>query len=218
MEDEASVSSNSVEPEVFRKLLEIEVRFQAHLQAAKIELKPANFSFVNEEFYEPHKAEATAIWERIKNRYENATKINELSTKFGRIQPLIQELKSLAKRFPTSPNVKRHLAYMYALSGNRQEAIQCYSEAAVASQASNDWYNMAVLALESASEEKACYGLDQFFSLTRLTDEPNAWYIYIGLLKNFPNSSVFYTSIETKERVFSQQEDNIAFRSMYIFT
>jgi tetratricopeptide (TPR) repeat protein len=209
VEDEATVSSHSVKPEVFRKLLEIEVRFHTHSQAAKIELKPADFSFVNEEFYEPHKAEAIAIWERLKSRYENAAKINELSTKFGLIQPLIQELKSLAKWFPTSPNVKRHLAYMYALSGHRQEALQCYNEAAVASRASNDWYNMAVLALETASEEKAYYGLDQFFSHARLTDEPDAWYIYINLLKNFSHSSTFFANIDTKERMFSQQEENM---------
>jgi tetratricopeptide (TPR) repeat protein len=207
--DEATVPSEYMAPEVLKKLIEIEARFDAQLQTAKIEVTPPSFTVSDEEFTGPDKKEASAIWDRVKNRYEYAARVHELGAKFGRIQPIIHDLKSLAQWFPTSPNVKRHLAYLYALSGSRRDAKQCYKEAAVASQTRDDWRNMAAIALMDSSEELACYGLEQFFRRTRSTEDLNAWYTYVGLLHKFSNYLALITYLETSGRTFSQPEESI---------
>ena len=92
------------------------------------------------------------IWNRIKDKYEYAVKINELSVKFGRIQPIINDLRSLASWFPTSASVKRHLAYFYWLSGNQGEAIKYYRDIALTFKNTWDWFNTAVLAFNEGQE------------------------------------------------------------------
>ena len=207
----------SSEPEALRKLIEVEARFQAQLQTSKIEIIPPNFAVSREEIHGPYEKNATDICARIKNRYEYAAKINELSGKFGRIQPIIHDLKSLTQRFPESPSIKRQLAYLYVLSGSRRESVQCYKEAAVASQTREDWYNVAAIALKENSEELACYGLEQFYNRSRATDNLNAWYVYIRLVHKFSNFSALTAYLKASQRTFSQSEENLVWEtSLYL--
>ncbi|MGQ4808647.1 hypothetical protein NKDENANG_02035 [Candidatus Entotheonellaceae bacterium PAL068K] len=87
--------------------------------------------------------------------------------------------------------------------------MQCYKEAAVTSQAKDDWYDVAAIALMDSSEELTCYGLKQFFGHAKAADNLNAWYIYIGLFHKFSNYSALITYLETPGRTFSQPEENI---------
>ena len=201
--------ATSSEPEALRKLIEVEARFQAQLQASRIELIPPNFAVSREELRGPYQNKATDICARIKNRYEYAAKINELSAKFGRIQPIIHDLKSLMQLLPTSPSIKRQLAYLCVLSGSRRESVQYYKEAAVASQAREDWYNVAAIALKENSEEVACYGLEQFYNRARATDNLNAWYVYVRLAHQFSNYSALTAYITASQRTFSRSEENL---------
>ena len=101
-------------------------------------------------------------------------RINELSTKFGRIQPLLTELSPLVRRFPNSSSLKRVTAYFYAVSDDWQEAIQIYKEVAITSEDANDWFNVAVSALNLNKEELACYSLEKYFNSISVIDKPNA--------------------------------------------
>ncbi len=206
---EQFLTSDSVEPEILKRLIEIEARFQAKLQAAKIEIKAPDFAFPADEFKGQHRTDAVTLWSRIKDKYEYAAKINELSAKFGRIQPIINDLQTLADWFPTAPVVKRHLAYFNWLSGNERKATEYYKDAAVASSEGHDWYNVAVLALKNGQEALACYGLEQFFHHASVTEEANAWYIYIGLLNKFCSYSTLAAWLETTKRDFSEAEERI---------
>lgn len=166
--------------EAIKKIIEIETRFQARLQSAKLELKPPDFVFHSDEIKGQQKSDAITILERIKNKYEYAKKVNELGAKFGRIQPIAAELKSLVDKFPTSSSLKSHLAYLYFLLGNSMEAIKLYEEAAIYSQNVQNWFNWAVLALRTGKEKLACYALEQVFYRTAITEEIETWHIYIG--------------------------------------
>jgi tetratricopeptide (TPR) repeat protein len=130
---EQVLPSSDLQLEGFKKLAEIEGHFQARLQNAKIELKAPNFEAPSDEIRDWQKLDAARVWNRIKDRYEYAQKINELSARFGRIQPMASDLKRLMERFPASSGLKRHLAYLYSLLGNHQEAIQCYQDAVISS-------------------------------------------------------------------------------------
>ena len=186
-----SIESVDFEEQVSEKLDEIENRFNKRIEDAKLELEPPDLTFPAGELTGWQSTTVAGEWIRIKNKYENAEKINELGAKFGRIQPLLIELKSLVRRFPNSPSLKRVFAYFYALLDNWQEAIQIYQEIAITSENTNDWFNVAVSALSLNKEELACHSLEKFFNSVSVVDESEAWYVYVNLVEKFNNLFAF---------------------------
>ena len=200
---------SSTEIEIEKKLVEIETRFHAKCQSAKIELKEPDFAFPAEEVIGSQKKEANKIWNSLQNKYQNAKRINELSAKFGRIQPIITELKDLADRHRSSASIKRHLAYLNTLSGKQQVALKYYRETAILSQNATDWHNLAVVAQEAKNEELACYGLSQVFQKLPATKELDAWYVYINLLLKFDSHKGLSSICQTKHRKILQDENSL---------
>lgn len=206
VENSGSDALSDAEVEIEKKLVEIETRFQAKCQSAKIALKEPDFKFLEQELRDNQKKDAAKIWDRIQNKYQNAKKINELGSTFGRIQPIVSELKDLAKRFPNSASIKRHLAYLYWLSGNRQDALKFYRETAIFSQDKADWYNLAAVAQEIGNEEVACYSLSQVFQRLPISSELEAWYLYVHLLLKFNGHKELSLLCQPKHRKTSQGE------------
>ena len=200
---------SSAEIEIEKKLIEIETRFQAKCQSAKIELKEPDFKFPEEDLKDlsdRQRKEATNIWNRIRDKYQYAKKNNELSATFGRIQPIITDLKDLANRYRSSASIKRHLAYFYTLSGNQEEALKNYRETAIFSQNEIDWYNLAVVAQKTENKELACYSLGQVFQRLPITDDIEAWYLYVHLLIEFNSHRELSHICQTEHRKISQEE------------
>jgi len=177
-------SPEFTDQEAIKKLLEIEARFQAQQQVSSVQVKAPDFVFPVNEIKGKQIANAQTVWNRVKDRYQYAEKINELSAKFGRIQPLVLELGSLAEQFPHSASVKRHLAYFYHLLGN-QESLVLYKTTASISNNASDWYNLAAKALTNGDEGLACYSLGRFFQTIPAIEASHAWYVYIGLIRKF---------------------------------
>ena len=183
--------SINFEEQASEQLDKIEDRFKNEIEDAKFELKPPDLTFPAKELTGWQNSDIAGKWLQIKNKYENAQRINELSNKFGRIQPLLTELTPLVRHFPNSPSLKHVTAYFYAVSDDWQEAIQIYQEVAITSEDFNDWFNVAVSALNLNKEEFACYSLEKFFNGASVINEPNAWYIYVNLVERFNNLSAF---------------------------
>ena len=190
-EEPVSSPADPLSSEAPKKLSEIQVRFDAQLENTEIELKHPDLTFPAKELIGWQNMDVAGTWIRLKNKYEYAQKINELSARHGRIQPIISELKSLTERFPNSPALKRALAYFYSLSGNWQEAVQIYQAVTITLEDTNDWFNMAVSALKLNKEELVCYCLEKFFYEVSIIDEPKAWYTYVNLLEKFNNLPAF---------------------------
>ena len=206
------------EEQASEKLSEIEKQFNNQIETAKFELEPPDLTFPAEELTGWQSTTVAGEWIRIKNKYENAKKINELSAKFGRIQPLVIDLKSLAVRFPNSPSLKRVFAYFYALSDNWQEAIQIYQEVAITSENINDWFNIAVSALHLNKEELACYSLEKFFYGVSVIEAPEAWHIYIRLLEKFNNLRAFRQLCKKDENdVVASEIEALLDAAIYLF-
>lgn len=204
--EQVTDSSDSPTPEVLRKLLEIEARFQAQAQAARIQLIRPDFVFPANEFSRRHGADASVIWNRVKDKYSYAEKINEVSAKFGRIQPLLTDFRSLLAQFPSSPSLKRHLGYLEWVSGNALEAINLYKEAARISGEALDWYNLVALALSCRQEELGFYGLGRFFEKSSITEATEAWYLYVSLLQKNADYRILRVLAENKNRDLSDEE------------
>lgn len=201
-----STSSDDLEEHASEKLAEIENRFSAEIQSAKLELKPPDLTFPAEELEAWQQTDVAARWLQIKNRYENAQKIGELSAKFGRIQPILADLKSLVRRFPESTMLKRVLAYFSSISDDWDEALQNYQQAAVQSKKDDDWFDVAVSALRLNQDELACYSLEEFFYGVSIIDEPQAWYVYINLLEKFCNLPAFRELCKTDKYDIEKEE------------
>lgn len=187
-----------------RTIVEVTVRFQAHSETSAIRIRDADFS---EELDCSPDREAATIWDRIRNKYRYAAKVNELSGKFGRIQPLIHDLGSLAARYPGSPRIHAHLAYLYTLAGD-ERAGGHYRMAAVVSQDARNWFNLAA-ASAPTEPELACCGLERFFRLTRATDDVPAWSVYVRLVHRFSAYRALAGYIRVPQRSFSESEKQL---------
>ncbi len=136
-----------IEQGVLKKLTEIKVLFEAQQHVSSIQINVPDFIFPANEIQSRQNNNAQTVWNRVRDRYQYAEKINELSVKFGRIQPLVSELLSLLEQYPHSTCLKRHLAYFYHLLGDHQKSLALYQAAASISDNALDWYNLAAKAL-----------------------------------------------------------------------
>ena len=204
---------DSLSSEATKKLSEIQARFDTQLENTEIGLKYPDLTFPAKELTGWRHTDAASIWIQLKNKYKYAQKINELSPKHGRIQGIISELKSLTERFPNSPTLNRALAYFYFVSGNWQEAIQIYQVLTITSAEINDWFNMALSALNLNKEELACYCLEKFFYGVSITDESKAWYTYVNLLEKFNNLPAFCELCKTNRYNMTEKETEVLFKT-----
>lgn len=186
-----STSSDDLEEHASKKLAEIENRFSAEIQSAKLELKFPDLTFPAEELEAWQGTDAVAKWLHMKRWYKAVQENGGLNAKFDGVQPIVADLKSLVMSFPASTALKRLLAYFSAISNNWGEALHNYQQAAVHSNKSADWFDVAVSALRLNQEELACYSLEEFFYGVSIIDEPQAWYVYINYLERFGNFRAF---------------------------
>jgi tetratricopeptide (TPR) repeat protein len=163
-------------------LREIQVKFDAYINALHL-LEPTPFSFeiTEDELRSWQKSDAANAWNSAKNKFEYAAKINELSGKFGRIQPIIAQLKTIEARFPRSLSVKRQIAFLDYLSGNFVESIKRYEEISLISKEQRDWRNLAAAALKKEMHELAHLALHNMFQNTDPTFQMPEWYWYVYL-------------------------------------
>jgi len=199
-------SSEPIDHEAIKKLLEIEALFQAQQQVSSIQVKTPDFIFPANEIQGKQNTNAQKVWNRVKDKYQYAEKINELSAKFGRIQPLVLELASLAEQYPHSAAVKRHLAYFYHLLGDHQKSLALYKETASVSNNALDWYNLAAKALTNGEEALACYSLGSYFQAIPEIEASPAWYVYIGLIRKFADYQTIREIAQKRAKNASDKE------------
>ena len=185
--------SVGLEERVSKKVVEIENQFNAEIQTATIELEPPvlTFSEIIEEMPNWQNTNVIRDWHSIENQYKNAQKIGELDPRFGRIQRIVQETKSLVKRFPRYSVLKRVLAYFCSISENWDEALYYYQESAIISKKADDWLGVAFSALKLNKEELVFYSLEEYFYGKPTVDKPKAWCVFVKFLEEFNNLQAF---------------------------
>ena len=199
--EEASSSEPSVESAdsvnfeelASEKLTELEKQFEAGIQNFKLELEPPDLTFseIAKDLKNWQNTNVYNKWDALRNTYEYALKMGELSAKFGRIKPIVSDLESLVERFPESTTMKRVLAYFHSISDNWDEALRTYQEIALQSEEANRWFDVAVSALKVNRGELACYSLGKFFYEVSIIDKLETWYVYVDLLQIFNNLPAF---------------------------
>ena len=216
--DHGSESAVSVKTHasVWKELIEIERRFNKHDASNTFELDAPDMTFPKLELTDWQNTSVAGDWLRIKNKYENAKKINELGHQYGRIKPICSDLETLTKSFPGSPTLKRVLAYFYLLSDDWGNALQNYQEAAIQSKQADDWFSLAVSALKLNKKELACYSLEQYFHENAVINEPKTWAIYANLMATFNNHSAFRERCRNDDFVVEENLDILLDTAIYL--
>lgn len=213
--DLSLLETNGFEQQIIGRLTYIEEFIAGKIRGSSIKVLPPDFTIPPDELTKT----IQKGWQRIKNKYDNAVKLNELGSHFGRIQPIINDLKALIGQTRSSPSLRRYLAYFQFVSANIQEAIKNYTEVCFLTQAANDWYNVAALALykQPPDRELAVYALEQVFRGSAITNYLNAWYCYLGLLQESEDRELLkelYNAIV--QNISTSEEQYMLLASIYL--
>ena len=191
--------------ETLKAVTQIIATYEARIPVAKIEPKIPDFTLPSDAIEKWGTARIN-IWNKVKNQYENANRINELHIKFGRIQPMTSLLKSLTLEVPSSDFLKRHLGHLYTHMNSVEEAISCFYNAATISQKGEDWRNLAALAIAANKDDVALHSLTNYFKVSPLDSEPESWHLYVGLIIKQKNYSSLNSLCESLERELNKEE------------
>jgi tetratricopeptide (TPR) repeat protein len=174
-------NSTSYSVEVITGVAEINARFKAAIEQANITPSPPELSLPNNVsslLYSSKKNKLRGEWDRLKNKYEHAKKVKELS----RLNQLVVEYKKLANEYPElSSAAKFNIGCLYFELNQLTEAVKAFEEAAANSSQPQTFYNLAVASLQKEDKAKACYALQEFFKQTSIEQNISAWYKYLGL-------------------------------------
>ncbi len=199
--------------EVFKRLEELTAQFERKMQQARVDVVAPDPRTPLEELRALGEREAVPIWVSIKNRFDNAARVNELGPKYGRIQGIIGSLKDLIEEVPTVPSLKRYLAYFQYLTDNKAAALSSAEEAALISQSARDWLMVAAFAVMNTNDALACHALEQVFQRHALTENGDVWYVYVGLLRVSGNYALLREIYEARHKAdpptFSESEEQL---------
>jgi tetratricopeptide (TPR) repeat protein len=199
----------------WRKVIEVEATYNAQIRSARIEAREPDFEAVSSGVIW-RKPDGGSAWNRIKSQFAYAKRVNELSAKFGRVQPVVVQLTSLVESYPDSSLLKRCLAYCYSSldsSYSREKSIHLYHQTALTSGDAGDWLSVAAVASQAKKDELACHALEQFFGSSRLDHNLPPWYSYVGLVIRFGNFNGLQDLLESRGRVLAEEEIAVLFET-----
>lgn len=201
-----------LELETLKKLTEIEAQYEAKIQNLKIEPEEPDLILDSDEVLNYQK-EIESSWNRIKNKYDYAKKINELSPVYGRTQQIINDLQTLIIKFPNLKAIKRIYAYLNYLIEKSNIAFKTYEEFIDENSTAQDWYNFGTFAIKLKKYEEACFALEQFFLSSSIVQYQNAWFVFIDLVRKFKNYRALQKIKDVKINLSLSEELNILFET-----
>ncbi|MGV8122502.1 MAG: DNA-binding protein [Candidatus Xenobiia bacterium LiM19] len=212
----SSVSDNEEIPEseINFEINRIEAFFEEALKNAELKLIPPDFSFPEDEIYGKNRKEGQKLWNSINNRYTNAAKLKELDVKFGKVQLILYDLKSLNSLFPESEKIMSHLAYISTCAGKQNDALKIYQALTRQSQYPDHRLNAAFMALHLKQYEVACHCLEEFFKGNSITDNRNTWSVLLQVTMNYNGLKTLKNIIEFRLNCCSEEELQNIFESL----
>ncbi|GCE12204.1 tetratricopeptide repeat protein [Tengunoibacter tsumagoiensis] len=206
----------SYPPEIEARLALIEAIHSGKIQGVQLSIQPPDFFVSNDDLKSQLHKQA---WGRIKQKYEYAARMNELGSQFGRVKPLIQDLKELIAQVPLSAGLRRHLAYLYYITGAFDDALQLYKEAVLLTPGIHDWHNLAVLArMKEENLSIECYALGNLFRQVAPTSAIEAWFVYVGTIERTGDLSLLRGLHTSDGRPLSAEDEKMLLEAaIYLF-
>lgn len=168
---------HSASPEVLAVLLRVDTTYTEIVKGANLNVPEPNFQFPKSDFY-PTSVRDTVRreWDRARNQYNYAIKVNELS----RLNSVVtQVLEPLARQYPSSAGTRSLLGHVLIKMNQCPNAIEHLAVAATISDDTNHWLALAAAAKEDPSIE--CYALRKYFSTQSPESATEAWYRYLSV-------------------------------------
>ncbi len=175
----AEAPSEASGEDAAKELGEIVRRLELKPEELAIDPEPPDFRIPSGELDRRALSQVGAILQRLRDKYNYAKKVNEVESKFGRIQPISRELNTLAERFPSSVAVARHAVYFRFLSGPSKSALGDAQRLADGSGDVRDVRNLAAFALQMGESELAFRALRQSFEHSPVGDSSETWRAFI---------------------------------------
>jgi tetratricopeptide (TPR) repeat protein/AAA+ ATPase superfamily predicted ATPase len=198
---------DTIKEETWQQLRQLEADFREKIQHVSLEILPPNFAL-------PQDIVASRKdmnhWTRIKECYMYAEQMNELGPHGDKIHLLIKDIRDLEKRYSSSLEIKRHLAYFYWLAQKPRQALKSYREASSAVQEIEDFHNVAVLSYKVGDIVSAYSTLEDLFHLSSICEDSDIWYVFLLLLQKAHSYQPLHklwemANLDTKERVLILQ-------------
>ncbi len=186
--------------EVITKVAEINASFKALTKQAKLEPIKVDLSLpkVVKSLLYSRKKQVENEWNKLKQQYENAKKLKELS----RLHNLIREHENIVSKYPEIASIVRfNLGCLYLEVNQFTDAVKTFELEAANSQKPEAFYNLAVASLRKNSKDataKACYGLQEYFKSASLENNLPAWHKFIGLALDSGAADAIIELIESK--------------------
>ena len=160
---------------VLSELARVKATFSEAVKRARLELPEPDFQFPEAEFPQDAVEEVRREWNRAKNQYEYAQKINEPS----RLNSVVaQVLVPLVDLYPNSAPARSLLGRMLLKLNRPAEAKDHLAAAATLSDIPAHW--LALASAAGAPTAVECYALRRHFSLTPPQRENDAWFRYLA--------------------------------------
>lgn len=168
---------HSASPDVSAVLARVEATYTEVVKRANLNVPEPNFQFPNSDFYPTSVRDAVRReWDRARNQYNYAIKVNELS----RLNSVVtQVLEPLARQYPSSVGTRSLLGHVLIKMNQRSNAIEHLAVAATISDDTNHWLALAAAAKEDPSIE--CYALRKYFYTQSPESATEAWYRYLSV-------------------------------------
>jgi tetratricopeptide (TPR) repeat protein len=169
--------SSSVETKISSLVTRIDAAFAEAAKRARLVPPEPDFTFPESSFPKREVAVVRREWDRARNQYEYALKVNELS----RISNLIaQVLVRLVEQYPAIAALRALLGQLLLKLSRTSEAKVHFMEAASLSDDSGHWLALAYVAGEETALK--CYALQRYFRFTPPNQDQDAWFLYISLV------------------------------------
>lgn len=200
--------------EVLTKVAEINASFKALTEQAKLEPIKVDLSLpkVVKSLSYNRKQQVENEWNKLKQKYENAKKLKDLS----RLNNLIREYENVASKYPEIESIARfNLGCLYLEVNLLADAVKAFELEAANSQKPEAFYNLAVASLRKKDKDvaKACYGLQEYFKSASLENNLPAWHKFIGLALDLGVVNVLTELLESRLKQQKQKEAELILES-----
>ncbi len=175
--------SSPSDPAIIERRAQIYATYSEGVKRAQLEPVEPDFSFSEEEFPPTTVSDIRGKWNKARSQYEYALKIHEES----RITSIVGHvLRPLVKRYPKSSALHGLLASLLLKTDQKDEAIKHFRTAVQASRRPQHWYGLAYAATGTALE---CYALRNYFLVTQIDKNHDAWLRYLRIITDYPDPS-----------------------------
>ena len=166
------------------KAIEIEIEFRTNIQRSELRPMPVALTMPAEIADLPFSDKRNRMkgaWESIQAKYEYAKRTGERS----RLNQIIDNSRRFVSRYPSLTIARYNLGCMYLELEKLNDAIETFMSAAASDCIPEAFLNLAVASLRKEHKIEAYYALEEFFTQVPLSENIDAWYVYLNLVVEF---------------------------------